>query len=480
MMTALDDDPPDPLALEDATDLIERRAKELDGTPKSYWQIAVSDDLVRARAKRLALLIRQAAHEEAAEARTELALAASDVELANAPLEELQRLSRELHGRSRAVLSTVLESARKPAPERHWIEDAFRPIGPHWLEEPPPAREWILHGSNGKPLLERGIVALFVAPGGRGKTMALCDLAISVATGTAWLGAIEVVAPQRVLLLLAEETTAEVRRRLYNTAHGRGLTQAQRALAAEQVVGIGGRGRSSVLAHVAADGSVSTTPAYEALRRELSRGEPTLVILDPLSRIAPNAESDNASATLAVTLVESLALASRSSVIVAHHTSKSSRKDGGSGDLASAARGVTGLVDAARLVLEITGKSEEDLFLEVTKRNAVPEHHKLPLVRSESGVLRALSRLEREQAGHAIEEAARAEDVRVDELVEELVAAVRKRGSVPGGQRALRELVSGAIQLRVRAIAKALADGRIVGGGRSPYRAAAEQGELLS
>jgi len=464
-------------------------------------------NLDRARQEHVALALCESIRREAERitdnegVREELRCISFDVELApNAHAAAREWLVDAEHAESKRVIRRVLERSRNREhaevpmvpppldhdgyeaeprpPAAHWLDNALLPIGPVWLDEPPPPREWILRNDT-KPLLERGIVALFVAPGGRGKTMALCDLAISVATATPWLGAIDVVASDRVLLYLAEESTEEVRRRVYSCAQSRLLTPEERALAAERIIAIGGRGLPSQLLAVDVAGCVTTTATYDALRQYLAAtADPTLLILDPLSRIAPDAESDNATATQAMMLLEELAAAARSTVMIAHHTSKVSRKDGGSGELASAARGVTALVDAARLVLELTGRAEKDLELRVTKRNAIPPHAPLPLRRGESGSLRALTTLELHQEQHADGRTAEdREEEHVAELVELLVTEVAKRGDVHGGQRALRERGRGKHSIVQRAIARAVADGRLTGGGRGrPYRSGSNRG----
>jgi hypothetical protein len=69
-------------------------------------------------------------------------------------------------------------------------------------------------------VLPLGKVGQLIAEGGGGKTQALCQLAIAVATGGTWLGSLDV-APEgkgRVLLVLGEEDSDEARRRLYRSA----------------------------------------------------------------------------------------------------------------------------------------------------------------------------------------------------------------------------------------------------------------------
>lgn len=341
------------------------------------------------------------------------------------------------------------------------------PLARDWLEVEPPPREWILK-RNDLPVLEKGIVGLLVAPGGRGKTMTMVDLAISVATGRPWLGAYDVCAPGNVVLALAEESMAEVRRRLYFIARARGLDSHERNLVTERVVAMGLRGRDVSIIDI--NGAhVTGSAAHMEILKRLAEREHSLVLMDPLARWAPNVEGDTAIATRAIELLEQLAATSRGSVLMAHHTAKWSRRDGGGGELASSARGVTALVDGPRLVLELTGASEDDLMIAITKRNGVPAHDPVKLVRDlETGAIRAATPGEVQTQ---TEDRDAAEDARVEDLAKHLVNAVARAGEVRG-QRALVEMMTGRKQLRERAIGKAIAMKWITGGGREPYRVA--------
>jgi len=68
-------------------------------------------------------------------------------------------------------------------------------------------------------VLPLGKVGLLTGEGGVSKTMAVCALAISVASHELhpWLGCFSVSDQGRVLLLLGEEEAKEAQRRLYNT-----------------------------------------------------------------------------------------------------------------------------------------------------------------------------------------------------------------------------------------------------------------------
>jgi RecA-family ATPase len=218
-------------------------------------------------------------------------------------------------------------------------------------------------------VLPLGKVGAFLAAGGAGKTMALTQLAVAVATGTKWLDTFDVATPGAVLLALAEEDAEEMRRRLFNAANllfdndgdGRPRTDAEvRALTAtalQRIVCLPLAGQRVALVE-GAGGSITESPMLADMQARLDAmknadGDPVawrLIILDPLSRWSgSDTEKDNASATRFVEAVESLAMktAGRPTVLIAHHTGKNSR--GGAND-ENAARGVTALTDGVRWV----------------------------------------------------------------------------------------------------------------------------------
>lgn len=383
-----------------------------------------------------------------------------------------QRAAEAGRRRDLSSMTRELEQAREHAAqaepgERSLLAERWRSLGERedghaWLREEPPPREWLLRRGE-VPMLARGLVGLLVAPGGRGKTYALCDLAISIATGLPWLGVIDVASRGRVVLALAEEDDAEVRRRLHAVARARRLSEGDLAAADAHIVALGLAGRDVSL--VVVDGS---TVAPSALQRELVRRvsghEHHAVLLDPLARWAPGVESDNAVATRAIELLEEIAAAARGTVLVAHHTAKWARRDGESGGHGSAARGVTAITDGARWVAELQGDDDDSLALKVVKSNGAPLCEAIALARdSVSGVLRGLN---------DVDASARSIDLVEDRLRELLVKLAARGPAGVHGQRALRELVPGRHTTTRAAIKRGLADERIVGGGESPYVAA--------
>lgn len=374
----------------------------------------------------------------------------------------------DLHAMARELEEARGHAAHAEPRERHWLAERWLPLGERlggraWLREDPPPREWLLRRGE-VPMLARGVVGLLVAPGGRGKTYALCDLAISIATGLPWLGVIDVATQGRVVLALAEEDDAEVRRRLHAVARARGLVEADLVAADSHIVPFGLAGRDVSL--VAVDGS-NVTPSR--LHRELvqlaSANEYHAVLLDPLARWAPGVESDNAVATRAIEMLEALATAARGTVLVAHHTAKWARRDGESGGHGSSARGVTAITDGARWVAELRGDDDDNLALAVVKSNGAPLGDAIPLSRDRaSGVLRGMT------ADEITSGSSSRDNDRVAAQLAKLLAKLAARGDAGvSGQRALRQLVGGRKATAEAAIRRAVREGLIVGGNDEPY-----------
>lgn len=341
-----------------------------------------------------------------------------------------------------------------------------------WLEEAPAPRTWLLKRGE-TPVLGHAekTVGLLVAPGGRGKSYCLCDLAISIATGTPWLGAFNVAMPGPVVLALAEETTEEIRRRLYAVAVQRRMTAEECELAYERIVPLGLKGRRVSLGRV--EGTTVTATAMHAdLVRRLGERPYAAVLLDPMTRWVGGMESDNDLATQGIQLLEQIAEAAQATVIVAHHTAKWSRRDG-EGSHGSSARGVSAITDGARWQAELQGKSEDDLTLAVTKSNGAPPCEPVRLVREPSGAIRAMTEAELAAADRG-EPAANS----VTEDAKRLVYALRTAVEPVMGQRGLRNLLSGRNERRAAAIKHAAEQEWIASDARGQYFVTDKAGDV--
>ncbi len=267
---------------------------------------------------------------------------------------------------------------------------AVTPIGDReWLTSTPPARKLLLT-RDGVPFLPASSTGSVVADGGVGKTFSMLALALSLATGRPWLGVFEVVDPGRVVVLLGEEDDDEVHRRLHAIASMRGLTREEIALGHANIVAAGLAGERLELTR-ASGREYEATDVFDRLAELVERYEPSLLLLDPLSRWGgPDTELSVPAATFLVQCLERLTrLRGRPSVIVAHHTAKAARgaKKGRTED----ARGVTATSDGLRWSVRLTEHEKDGLVeLSLTKRNNMPPHPVVRLERApESGALRS-------------------------------------------------------------------------------------------
>lgn len=222
------------------------------------------------------------------------------------------------------------------------------------LTNPPPPRRWLLQG-----ILPLGKVGMLAAEGGAGKTMALCQLALSVATGKAWLGAWNVAREGvgKVLVVLGEEDAEEANRRMYYAARAMKLTDAEKEQAADliQTITLAGVPCAMLETDRSKNSQRDSDFAVWLLEKAKKADGLTLVILDPLSRFAGiDSEKDNAAATRFVQAAEAVAVATRATVLVAHHTNQSARGEQKGEPGATVARGVTGLTDGMRWVAAMT------------------------------------------------------------------------------------------------------------------------------
>jgi RecA-family ATPase len=263
---------------------------------------------------------------------------------------------------------------------------------PDILTAEPPRQDWLLaRWDNGKTVgvLPRGKTGLLTSAGGAGKTYLVSQLAIAVATGGFWLETFCVLKPGHVLLALAEEELEEAQRRIWRAANAADLSAAQRAEAAQRIDLLPLHGVSAALTSSTPAGAIIETAVAAELRTRLEqRGvEWALVVLDPLSRWAGGGiEGDNEGATRFVQVIETLtSVPGRPSVLVAHHSSKISTREG-----SSDARGVSAIRDGFRWQAAIDVVEDEHggrgLRFRNKKSNYSVEFPELTLVRNtESG-----------------------------------------------------------------------------------------------
>jgi hypothetical protein len=307
-----------------------------------------------------------------------------------------------------------------------------------WFTSYPSPRRYLLtregtgdeQGNSAVGFLPRGKVGILAAAGGAGKTMALVQLALSVATGEQWLGAYDVPKNERghVLLALGEEDAEEVQRRLHyafraiwpedTPANAKARDEAAR-LAHERIMVLPLAGKP--VGFVATDRTtreVSATLAHEQLVRLLTQAghDWSLVVLDPLSRFAgADTESDSAAATRFIQAVEALVdVPGRPTVLLAAHTTKNSRKGDDNPNDATAVRGSSALTDGARWAMTMMPERQDTLklgpfvWLELVKSNYGPPDKGRRVARAKGGALRPLTNQERTAHAEALAKAAAA------------------------------------------------------------------------
>lgn len=307
--------------------------------------------------------------------------------------------------------------------------------GQDWLNVEAPPRSWLLtdpYGDTGGKVLSRGVVGVFASAGGVGKTFALLELAVLVASGSTddehnrlWLDRLKVSGGGRVLFLAGEESADELRRRLFAVvrrlrAEPDGYTRKQdrpvwpvalKQRVRDRLVLVPTVGLPD-LALLTVDGGGNMRPSarHAELVERLREGEAPwdLVIVDPMVRFAAGEiDKDNQAASALIGAFEAFVRAGAReghpgpAVLVAHHTSKASRGDAYQEESTPSAedvRGASALVDNARWAAVMKPKKgpagREAVAFGVVKSNYGSKPG-FDLLRDESGVLRVPTMAER-------------------------------------------------------------------------------------
>jgi hypothetical protein len=249
--------------------------------------------------------------------------------------------------------------AQSSALEARWIEIGRRL---EFVTEAPPPQTWLLkqwQGQHDHGVFPRGKTGLLTATGGVGKTMALIQGAVAVASGGFWLDTFRPAEPGPVLLALAEEDEEEARRRIWRAINAADLTAEERAECASRLHLLALHGVPVALTWSPSHGVVATSDFAVALRDKLNNHgvDWALIILDPLSRWAGGGiEANNEAATRFVQVVETLTTVRGSpSVLVAHHSSQTMSRAG-----ESDARGVTGIRDGFRWMASMDAIADDE------------------------------------------------------------------------------------------------------------------------
>lgn len=211
-----------------------------------------------------------------------------------------------------------------------------------------------VEGPHLKPFIRKGIVAMLVGSGGVGKTHALAQLAISIATGIPWLGKYPVESTGYVFMGMGENSEEDIHRLLRKTV--KKLFPQEKTLFEENPL-VEASKRLAVASFNGADSSFiykgQPTKCYESLLQELKEKEPkegwSCIILDPISRfLGADAETDNAAATRFIALLErlTLELKGQPTVLFGHHMNKNAGTSRNTDQ--AAARGSSAITDGVR------------------------------------------------------------------------------------------------------------------------------------
>lgn len=254
----------------------------------------------------------------------------------------------------------------------------------------------------------------------------------------------------KVLIVEGEGGLAALQRRLLSLARGLFVDGIDQATAARITIVHGG---------------FALAERIDAWRALIDRVKPAVVQMDPL--VTYNTGDENSAQEVGAFLsMLDIAKHAGAAIILVHHSTKPNH------DGKTSARGSSALRAWCDHELEMSLGDEPSTAVVSHEKNREGERAKPQLISwsfSEESIAMTVSSIDAQGDRDARQSN---EDGRVGEIAVQLVAALAARPEGVRGQRALRELVRGRDALVHRAIARASADGRIVGGGREPYRVA--------
>lgn len=270
----------------------------------------------------------------------------------------------------------------------------------YMLRNAPPELDHVLPGLLAKT------VGLLVGPGAVSKTMLALQVGIAMATGTPFMGGLvggtssKPLEPQRVVLVLAEESAAIVWHRVLAVATvqlaptGIDMETAAELLANNLLVyALGGGEQVNLLGDC-----WEKTESGEQLKKACEGAR--LVILDPIRDFHNADENDSTAMKALARHIASYANSTGAAWLLVHHTSRAAALNGygGSGD---AGRGSTALTNAVRWQMNLSRPTREaakqhgisaslvsrSVLVDIPKANYVETPATLVVVRGPFGVL---------------------------------------------------------------------------------------------
>ena len=199
-------------------------------------------------------------------------------------------------------------------------------------------------------------LSVLVAPPSSGKSLLTLQLAIAVALGMAWGGWFPR-APEKVLIINAEDDFDEMRRRLFAAAKDMDVDQARlvdRIYLAEAP-------ESIVIAKIDhRNKAVIRTPLGEQLVATIQQAGIGVVVADPFAETFEGDENSNSEVKWAGILWREVARKTGAALWLVHHTKKYAGTMAGEQD---ASRGGGALIGTARIMSTLFGMTEEEASL---------------------------------------------------------------------------------------------------------------------
>lgn len=227
-----------------------------------------------------------------------------------------------------------------------------------YLATDPPLRRWLI-----KDLLVLSKAAAIIAPGGSSKSQWLLQLAVGVASGVPVADHWEIGERGSALVFFAEDDEDEIHRRLKRITdhlklegHGAALQGIEDRLHVFSTIGV-----DTLLTRRESSGEVTRTGIGERILKMAEQlTNLRLIVFDPASRFRGGEENSNEDATRFVEALETVAKQTGATVLIAHHTNKTSYSpdyEPGQG----ASRGASALTDGLRWQMNLGRLSAEQL-----------------------------------------------------------------------------------------------------------------------
>lgn len=210
-----------------------------------------------------------------------------------------------------------------------------------------PPRPWVIPG-----LLIRKIISVMAAPGGTGKSLLTCQIAIALAVGMEW-GGWKPVAAGKALLVNAEDDHDEIMRRVLSACHH--MKVDPRALIGRLY--IVKDPRSIVVAKTGQNKVVTVTPLVPAIKKTLTDLDISAVFVDPFTETFEGDENSNSEVKWAAAIWRDVARDCNCAVQLVHHTKKYAKDMAGDAD---ASRGAGALVNSARIASTLFSMSPDE------------------------------------------------------------------------------------------------------------------------